>query len=223
MASGRSVRFLSYPACLLLLLPAVPGQGAGVIDVSGAVPAVILQGNQTARVLPTADVAFLDAFGASRVEVLGGEISFLQLHEQSQAIIRGGFISFVFAADSSRAEFHGVDDLSWLFLRPGAEAHVYGRNFEYSSGHLHGIWANDTAFSFWALFEEAPGVPPVIGPMPAGLHLHTIPEPTAGATGAVLTVAMLYGRRWRRRCSRAGPGRLASGGPGGTADATIAS
>ena len=168
------------------------GPGGG--DITGTTPLVFLTGSNSARVLPGANVSYLDAYDQSSVDVLGGEVSYLTLHNQARGKVNGGIISYLQVYDSSRAEVRKVDDLSWLFLRGAGEAHVYGRNLFYSSGHLFGQWENGSAFQFWALRDDNPGTPPPIGPMPTGLFLHSIPEP-ATAWLALGVACVAFGRR----------------------------
>jgi hypothetical protein len=118
------------------------------------------------------------------------------LYENSVANIHDGDISWLKLYGSSRANLTSVDELSWLLLNDQSQAHLYGSSFHYGGGHLSGKWANGTPFSFWTLNERSLSDPfSDRSIMPAGIHLHVVPEPTAGAVALGCLLFVVKRRR----------------------------
>ncbi|OZG74547.1 hypothetical protein BTA51_05995 [Hahella sp. CCB-MM4] len=137
------------------------------------IKAVLAGDNSTTTVQTGSNVTTISGYKQSTIDVFGGDISWLQLYGQSSANL-----------------FY-ADDLSWLVLNDDSQVNIYGKEFNYSDGHLSGVWENGESFSFWAVEN-------VLLPdsaMPEGINFHYVSEP---ASLALLTVGILLLRRNRR-------------------------
>jgi hypothetical protein len=188
------------------------GPGGG--DITGAVPNVYLTGNGVARLLPGANVAYLDAHDQSRTDVLAGHLSYLNLYDASTAKVSGGDVSYIysrnnstvnvnggeiswlFAKDQSQVNVTGAPNLSWLILSEQGNVDLYVREFNYGGGQISGRWANRSPFHFWAFFDNDLSTPPVFtNIMPSGLQVHVVPEPGALALAVLLVGVAARGVR----------------------------
>ena len=169
------------------------------LAISGYEARVEVYGSSTATVLPGADISWLDGYDDSTINIQGGDISWLSVYDNSQTNISSlGDLSWLHVYDDSQTNISSLGDLSWLVVNDQAIVNIYGSGFDYSDGHLSGIWSNGGMFSFWAL-EEADFHSGNIGDLlPDNIILHTIsaPEPASVvifAAGILLLAASRSG------------------------------
>lgn len=79
----------------------------GIHVVPGASPSLIIRNGPdsvptTVQVMTGGDVAFLDVFDSSLLELSGGIISFANLHNSAQALVNSGEIAHLTAYDSAQ-------------------------------------------------------------------------------------------------------------------------
>ncbi len=144
------------------------------VKAGSEVAAITAEDSSTTSIQSGSTISTFSGFKQSTINVFGGDISWLQLYDQSVANI-----------------FY-ADDLSWLLVSADSQVNIYGKEFNFSNGHLSGVWKNGESFSFWAKDS-------VLSPsasMPKGIVFHYVDEP---ASLAMLAAGMLLLLRSNRR------------------------
>jgi len=164
--------------------------GSDILDVDYAEASINAFDTSTVNLNAGSDVANLDTYDASQANLYAGsEVSFIDAFDHSSISVYGGEISFLRLYDESHADIFNTD-VSWLLVGENASATIYGSSFEYNRGHLNGLWADGTSFSFWALNMDQFGLPIhdlTNDIMPANITLSEVPLPPA----AILFLSVL--------------------------------
>jgi len=138
--------------------------------------------DSTANITSGANVSWAYGYDNSTFNIMSGaNVSWAYGYDNSTFNINGGDISWVKLYENNTTNINFADSMSWLLLSDNATVNIYGNNFDYSAGHLSGIWGNGLTFSFWALNESDLSSGNLSGPMPDNIILHPapVPEPTA--------------------------------------------
>jgi hypothetical protein len=95
----------------------------------------------------------------------------------TENVYSGDSIAWLYANDNSEVNITYVDDLSWLLVNDDSQVNIFGSNFNYSNGHLSGVWANGLSFSFWALEETDLQNGSIGSIIPDNIRLRAVPIP----------------------------------------------
>lgn len=131
----------------------------------------------------------------------GADVAFLDGRDNSTINVNGGDISWLNTFDNNTTNISFADDLSWLLVSDNSTVNIYGSDFNYSHGHLSGIWGNGAAFSFWALEELDLSSGNIGNLLPDNIVLHnavSVPE----SSGLILFFIGLLALISRRRSNK---------------------
>lgn len=122
-------------------------------DLHGSYGSLTVGNSNTLNTFSDTSIAFLHGVDQSTINVNGGTISWLNLHDNNVTNVYSGDISWLRVYANSMVNVYGLDDLSWLIVSGFAKVNIYGTDFNYTGGHLSGVWGDGKAFSFWAIKE----------------------------------------------------------------------
>src|SRR5262245_55054939 len=80
--------------------------GSGEHTFGGVTASVYVQGNAMVHIVASADIAYLDGYGTSNVDMSGGQISHAHFFVASSFQFNGGTISHLETHDTSHASLH---------------------------------------------------------------------------------------------------------------------
>ncbi|MCF6280767.1 MAG: PEP-CTERM sorting domain-containing protein [Candidatus Polarisedimenticolaceae bacterium] len=172
--------------------------GTDEVNVNSAESYVYAYDSSILNTDPGADIAWLYGYDSSTLNIDDGETSWLFGHDSSTLNIDGGDIGWLKVYEDSQANISYVDDLSWLLVNDDAVVNIYGSAFNYSSGHLSGMWSNGESFSFWALEEVDLNAGNIGSILPDNIVLHTVSVPEPSSVALFGAGIMLFGLTRRK-------------------------
>ncbi len=189
-------------AAALFLSTALQAQA---VVISSDTSTVRVGSGSATTIVDPANVSWVYASGNAEVNVTGGTVSWLEMKDSSVANVSGGDIGWVRLRDQSAARITGATEISWLvFMDPTAQAEIVADNVKFSGGHLSGIWADGSAFSFWAVNEADLSSGAFNFSMPAGLSISaTVPEPATWMLWGLGLGGLVVGARRRLHAAAA--------------------